>query len=98
MFGNDLLIYITGGSAHIGAITFVTSTETKTLIDPPHKEGIVTEIVAKIFKNKLPERRIVVVSGIHYDSISKTEIDRIIDECRLWAENTADDIWRRSQR
>ena len=88
--GNDLVIIIGGGESHIGAvgISFPTvsintgeNTVTTSVVTlPSHKEDIVakniSEKVAKILNKK-----IVVIAGIHFDNLSKDDIDRILKGC-----------------
>ncbi len=89
--GDDILVVIEGGEAHIGAvgISYPTASiiekgkntiTTSVITLPAHKE----DIVAKMFSEKISKalnKKIVAVAGIHFDNISKNDIERILEGC-----------------
>ena len=93
--GEDLVIIIGGGEIHIGAvgISFPTvsintgdnSVTTSVITLPSHKEDIVakniSEKVAKVLNKK-----VVVIAGIHFDNLSKNDIDKILKGCNELSE------------
>ncbi len=93
--GNDLVIIIGGGESHIGAVgisfpTVSINTEDNTVTTsvitlPSHKEDIVakniSEKVAKVLNKK-----VVVIAGIHFDNLSKNDIDKILKGCNELSE------------
>ena len=92
VFGQDLLISLSGGEEHIGAVSYAASGDKYTLVDPPHKEGVLTENIMDIFKIQFPDSRIAVVSGIHYDDIQHDEIEMIVNTGISWAEDISKKI------
>ncbi|WP_334077232.1 hypothetical protein [Paenibacillus sanfengchensis] len=78
--GRDLLIMITGGEAHIGAAStaypVAGGAEVQTSAVPGHKEHVLTESLAKRAAAAL-SCTVTVVMGIHYDGLSREEIQRI---------------------
>lgn len=86
--GEDLLLLITGGEAHIGAVaTAYTSTrreavvETETVCVPGHKEAELADGFAKELAERLG-RTVTVVMGIHYDHLSREELKELVSEIR----------------
>ena len=89
--GEDLVIIIGGGEYHIGAvgISYPTASiikkgkdtiTTSVITLPAHKE----DIVAKMFSEKISKalnKKIVAVAGIHFDNISKNDIEKILKCC-----------------
>lgn len=77
--GEDLLIILTGGRAHIGAVSLANSkNEAKTVSLDTHKEDIITQKVASHLREKT-DKNICVVAGIHFDDISKKQIEIVLD-------------------
>ncbi len=84
----DIVIIIGGGKSHIGAVGISfptasiiekekTTTTTSIITLPGHKD----DIIAKIFSEKLSKalnRNVVAIAGIHFDNITKEEIDKIV--------------------
>ncbi len=84
--GDDLLVVITGGKAHIGAaavgITCGELASSSVITVPSHREDRVVKGAAEKLAKAL-DRSVVVVGGIHYDNITKEEIEvslRLCDE------------------
>mgnify|MGYP000918059651 CR=1 FL=1 len=76
--GNDLCIILTGGEAHLGAVTSGSGDiQLKTVSMGNHKEHYVTEKIGKILRGKFSES-FVICCGIHFDNITKNEIQDII--------------------
>ena len=94
--GEDLVIIIGGGKYHIGAvgISYPTASiiekerdtvTTSVITLPGHKE----DIVAKMFSEKISKalnRKVVTVAGIHFDNISKDDIEKILRYCERLCE------------
>lgn len=76
----DICILIWGGSSHVGAVvTAVPGKEEPLLwaIDlPQHKDVIIARPVA-LKVCRVLKCKVTVVCGIHYDNITKTEIEEI---------------------
>jgi gallate decarboxylase subunit D len=88
--GNDLLIIITGGDEHIGAISLYDKDSFSTMTKKGHKDNVLTELVAKMVYNRL-KKDVAVICGIHIDNASKDDIKKIIDNTKKetieWLEN-----------
>jgi len=82
--GDDLLVTITGGKAHIGATAVGIKTEgvatASVITTPAHREDRVVGGAAEKLAKKL-DKTVVVVAGIHYDNITKEEIDETLRLC-----------------
>jgi hypothetical protein len=82
--GSDLLVVITGGKAHIGAtavgITCGGLASASVITVPAHREDRVVKSAAEKLAKAL-DRSVVVVAGIHYDAITKDEIDESLRLC-----------------
>lgn len=88
--GNDLVIIIGGGESHIGAvgISFPTvsintgenTVTTSVITMPSHKEDIVAKNISEKISKAL-NRKVVVIAGIHFDNLSKDDIDKILEGC-----------------
>jgi len=78
--GRDLLLILTGGSAHIGAIALGQSYGNGTAKSNAsvigafgHKEDQISAEIAR-YVSKKTGRRCSVIAGIHFDNLSKTDI------------------------
>ncbi len=93
--GKDFVIVIGGGEKHIGAvgisfptesiITGDTTITTSVITLPSHKE----DVVVKMFSEKVSKAlniKVVVVAGIHFDNISKNDIEKILKCCERLCE------------
>lgn len=76
--GQDLCVIITGGKEHIGSITFSYDKEAETIGFGTHKEKFVTEAVGEVL-NKKYSGNFVICCGIHFDNITKEEIECVKD-------------------
>lgn len=88
--GNDTLLIITGGKAHIGAVSTAYPEggeyRVSTTVVPGHKEHILSEPAA-LHASRSLNCTVTVVMGIHYDGITREQIEqtaaavsRLIDE------------------
>lgn len=77
----DICILLWGGSSHVGAVVVAVPSEKEPLlwsIDlPHHKDMIIARQIALRVCN-LRKQKVTVVCGIHYDNITKNEIQSII--------------------
>ncbi len=82
--GEDLLVVITGGKAHIGAtavgITAGGLATSSVITTPAHREDRVVKGAAEKLAKKL-DKTVVIVAGIHYDNITKKEITETLRLC-----------------
>ncbi|MHA0858001.1 prenylated flavin chaperone LpdD [Paenibacillus sp. CMAA1364] len=79
--GRDVMLIITGGDAHIGAVSTAYPTpegiDIQTSNIPGHKEYTITEALAQQAVEVL-NRTVTVSAGIHYDDLTTAEIDAIV--------------------
>lgn len=82
--GRDKLIIIKGGDAHIGAVSTAYFEQKKpltikvdTMSVPGHKEHLLTDTIARQCAEQLGQT-VTVVMGIHFDNLSKSEIEDIV--------------------
>lgn len=82
-------IYIFGGRAHLGALTFFLNIFSekifKTLKLPHHRDDVVTKKVTNILAKTL-SGPLIVSAGIHYDPITKKQIAAIVKNCEKLAD------------
>lgn len=90
--GKDLLVTITGGDAHIGAVSLSLTTKnleisqyiltsSHLLVINDHKEGD----IAVTLSNKITKstgKNCVLIVGIHINNITHNEIENILDNCQ----------------
>ncbi len=97
--GDDLLVLLTGGKAHIGAVAI--AQPRPSLHDPGqpsstgsvitllgHKEDAVAKTMAEALSGRLG-RNVVVVAGIHWDSLTGEDIAAVMELCRKINEKIA---------
>jgi hypothetical protein len=97
--GDDLLVLLTGGRAHVGAVAV--AQPRPSLADPGqpsstgsvitllgHKEDAVAKGMAEALSGKLG-RNVVVVAGIHWDALSREGITAVMELCRKIGERIA---------
>lgn len=79
--GDDFLFLITGGQAHIGAVSSAYwcdgEVKTQTQVFPGHREGEIATDLAKLTASTL-QRNTTIVMGIHVDQATKEDIRDII--------------------
>lgn len=80
--GRDLLLTISGGVRHIGAVSTAYPEEDKVGVQtsavPHHKEHTISEGIALSVARALG-RTVTVVMGIHYDDLSREGIQEVVD-------------------
>ena len=76
-FGPDLLIHISGGSDHLGAVSAAAGGSVTTQVFLGHEEKCLTEPLAKALSEDFPGN-VVVSAGVHLDQIRKEEIAAIL--------------------
>lgn len=85
----DLIITITGGREHLGAIgigLFINGKASSSVITlPNHKEDIIAKQGAEKIAKQL-ETNAVVIAGIHLDNITREEIDAVVKNSELLIE------------
>ncbi len=75
--GRDLLVELFGGDAHIGAIALAwPGSRGNALSSPGHREQELASRIASLLANSLA-CDVAVVAGIHYDCITKGEIEAV---------------------
>ena len=79
--GNDYLCRILGGDRHIGALSLsqwrAGRAETGGLVVGGHKELSITEHAASRLCES-SRRNVICIAGIHFESLSKAQIDEIL--------------------
>ena len=76
---NDLCIVLTGGEAHLGAVTVAHSGAIlETISINKHLEHILTKRLGEILNKELAGS-FAICCGIHYDNITKQEIEDVMD-------------------
>ena len=86
--GRDLLIILTGGDCHIGAVSTaqlcrgINNTEkltssVSTLTFYGHQDNEVTKIISKTVSRSI-SRNVVTVGGMHWDRLSPEELNEIL--------------------
>ncbi|WP_339061412.1 hypothetical protein [Tepidibacillus marianensis] len=87
--GKDLVIHVTGGAAHIGAVATAYFDEDQLHVEllqlPHHKEGELAEEFAELAARKL-RSTVTVLMGIHIDHATKEDIQNIIEEVKIGME------------
>ncbi len=87
--GNDILIILTGGKIHIGAISLAElspdinvinrqTTTVSTLTLRGHKEDMITMHLAKEIAKQC-EKHTVVIAGLHWDNLEKNTLSTLTD-------------------
>ncbi len=93
-FGRDAVLFISGGEAHIGSVAGTDRLGGDQLwrvtLRGHREDEIVLEAVARL--RKLWPGEVMVVAGIHYDSIERSTIDAILANCRHCLEQLADRV------
>lgn len=85
--GQDWQLILTGGDKHVGALALSGPNEkTQVLVAPGHYEGHLCRELSEICAKKL-NCRIAFCCGIHYDDISKDEIEEILVLARIVIED-----------
>ncbi len=90
--GEDIVIIIGGGETHIGAVGVSTPAASPHFKDkivsssiitlPGHKDDIVCKLIGEKISKKL-NKNVCVITGIHYDNLTKEEIEEILNLCNM---------------
>lgn len=75
--GDDCCVVLTGGEAHLGAVTAGSNAQGfETVRFGSHKEFAVTEYLQTVISKRF-DGRFSICCGIHYDRITKEEIETV---------------------
>ncbi len=74
--GEDLLVIITGGKEHIGAISLMDNGLYSSVVKSGHKDEMISKFVIKTISSVI-NKDIAVTCGIHIDNATKDEIETI---------------------
>ena len=91
LVGSDILVILTGGRAHIGAVAIAQprpsirdakkiSSTSSVFTRVGHKEDVVVKAMSEELSKEL-NKIVVVAAGIHWDKMKKREIEMIIEMC-----------------
>jgi len=97
--GEDLLVLVSGGEAHIGAVGIAharpslrdpgeTSSTSSVFTLPGHKEDAVAKQMAEGLSKKL-RCSVVVVAGMHWERLAEKDLDTILMLCQKVEERVA---------
>ena len=78
--GKDLLVTVTGGdAAHIGSVSVcqMCGGEPEKILLPAHRDDVISDKFAQALAQRL-NTTVCVVSGIHFDGVSKQDIAEIV--------------------
>jgi len=89
--GDDILIVLTGGRAHIGAVAIAQprpsiknakkiSSTSSVFTHIGHKEDVPARTMSEEISKRL-NKRVTVAAGIHWDGLKKKDIELIIEIC-----------------
>ena len=97
--GQDLVLLLTGGEAHVGAVAVWDArqpTEPAKVTElANHKEGPLAGTCAEIV-GRATGRTVVAVAGIHQDEATRGEIEAIVLNARKAAHEAAEEFLRRN--
>ncbi len=79
--GKDLLVIITGGVSHIGAVSLSEKDKISTVCKKLHKDDIITSKVAPLIYDSLGVDTLV-VCGIHLDNATKNDIKILVKNAK----------------
>ena len=91
LVGDDILVVLTGGRAHIGAVAIAQprpsiedaqkiSSTSSVFTHVGHKEDVVAKTMSEELSKGL-NKRVTVAAGIHWDRLKKKDIELIIEIC-----------------
>lgn len=84
--GHDYLVAVAGGDApHIGAAAVADADGARRLERPTHREGDLAADLAERAAARLG-RCVAVVCGIHYEAVTRPEIEAVLDAVRSMAD------------
>jgi hypothetical protein len=92
LIGSDVLVVLTGGRAHIGAVAVAQprpsikdekkiSSTSSVFTYVGHKEDVVAKAMSEELSREL-SRKVVVAAGIHWDGLKKKDIELVVEICR----------------
>ena len=92
LIGSDVLVALTGGRAHIGAVAIAQtrpsikdahkiSSTSSVFTHVGHKEDVVAKAMSEELSREL-SRKVVVAAGIHWDGLKKKDIELVVEICR----------------
>lgn len=94
--GKDLLVVITGGAAHIGAVGAGTKSgglaSSSVVTMPGHRDDRIAKEAAERISKKYG-CNCVVVAGVHYDNITPQEINDIMIMCNSLISELEESLW-----
>ncbi len=102
VLGRDVVVIITGGKEHIGAVAISiprpslkdvdkTSSSTSVFTRISHKEDEIVKRVGDRISSKT-NRFTTVIAGIHFDNLSKKEIEEIVFRCDEIADQLIEEL------
>ena len=91
LMGNDLLVVLSGGNVHIGAIGMAEprpslrdsrkiSATSSVFTYIGHKEDVVAKAMSEGLAKRL-NKKVVVIAGIHWDGLKMEEVEIIVELC-----------------
>ncbi|MFV9510269.1 hypothetical protein [Tepidibacillus sp. LV47] len=96
--GDDLVILVTGGVAHIGAVATAYIDNDQVHVEvtelPHHKEGELAKEFAELLARSL-HRSVSVLMGIHIDNATKKDIQQIVDYVQKAIKETIKELKKR---
>jgi len=93
--GDDLAVTLAGGKTHIGAVALASAQKADMLELAGHHEGAIAKYMASTLARRLG-CVVAVTCGIHYDDITREEIDFVIRQADIFAQALLCSINRRS--
>ncbi|MBU3916559.1 hypothetical protein KKA14_13585 [bacterium] len=98
-FGRDYMLLISGGEAHIGSTAFSDKNEESGIVQfnrLNHREDLIVKEAINALKDLVPGE-LMVVGGIHYDGITRKQIDQINTNCRLLLEKISTELSKKAR-
>ena len=105
LVGSDILVVITGGRAHIGAIAIAQprpslkeakkiSSTSSVFTRVGHKEDVVVKEMSEKLSKEL-NKVVAVVAGVHWDKMKKKEIEIIMEMCNTITKRVIAEVSKR---
>ncbi|MBU2514155.1 hypothetical protein KJ966_22700 [bacterium] len=95
--GQDLTIIISGGASHIGSLSHTKKQGDETTYRytyPTHRDDVIVDKAIRELQQAI-EGELLVVGGIHYDDISKEQIEIIVKNSDDLLEEIKNDLKNR---
>ena len=91
LVGSDLLVVLTGGRAHIGAVAIAQprpslkdakkiGSTSSVFTRVGHKEDVVAKAMSEAISKRL-NKVVVIAAGIHWNKMKKKEIETVVEMC-----------------